>query len=55
MSVVINDFEVVAEPPPDSGNAPAEGAPAASPGPTPQDIRDIVRQQAERMARVRAH
>ncbi len=53
MAVVINDFEVVVEQPPE---APAQGqqsAPAAS-GPTPQDIEQVVRRQMERAARVRA-
>ncbi len=56
MSVIINDFEVVAETPPE---APAgESAPVESPAPaglTPLDIRDILRRQAERMARVQAY
>ena len=53
MAVVINDFEVVMEPPPE---APAQGqqpAPAAA-GPTPQEIEQVVRRQVERAARVRA-
>ncbi len=51
MAVVINDFEVVVEPPPapDSGEQPAQAA-----APTPQEIEQVVRRQMERAARVRA-
>jgi len=52
MAVVINDFEVVAEPPPE---APAAGQPGVQPAtPTPEEIEQIVRRQLERAARVRA-
>jgi hypothetical protein len=56
MGVIINDFEVVVGPPAE----PAAGEPtpaAASPPPAlaPQDIVDVIRHQAERAARVRAH
>lgn len=56
MGVIINDFEVVTEPP----EEPAGGEPAAATAPpppslAPQDIMDIVRQQAARAARIRAH
>ncbi len=57
MPVVINEFEVVAEPPPASqstGPKPPGTAPSA-PTPTPHDIERIVRRQIERCARVRAH
>lgn len=52
MAVVINDFEVVVEPPP----APPESGeqPALVPAPTPQEIEQVVRRQMERLARVRA-
>jgi hypothetical protein len=61
MAVVINEFEVVAEPPP--ANQPAETGAGAKPSgtstseaaPTPQSIERIVRRQIERFARVRAH
>lgn len=52
MAVVINDFEVLVEPPPE---APAAGQqPAAPAAPTPEEIELIVRRQLERAARVRA-
>lgn len=57
MSVIINDFEVVAE---TLLEAPAgETAPVEAPAPaaplTALDIRDILRRQVERMARVQAY
>jgi hypothetical protein len=57
MAVVINEFEVVAEPPRQSEGAPAPGrgsepTPQAS---TPRDVERIVRRLHERHARVRAH
>ena len=54
MAVVINDFEVVAEPPP--GAERGEGAATAAPpaAPTPQEIELINRHLDERAARVRA-
>jgi len=54
MSVIINDFEVVVEP--TTGAEAKEAGPKGTSGPalTPQDIRDILRRQAERSARVRA-
>ena len=56
MSVVINEFEVVAEPPaPTSGGEVAEAAPAPAAAPTPHDVEQIVRRQTERLARVWAH
>ena len=53
MAVVINEFEVVAEPPP----APAAAAdkqekPAP---PVPLDVERLLRRHEERQARVRAH
>ncbi len=52
MAVVINDFEVVVEPPPDT---PAAGEqPPTQAASTPQDVEQIVRRQMERAARVRA-
>jgi hypothetical protein len=56
MAVVINEFEVVVEPPArGEGESPAVGAPAAAPqGPTPHDVELINRRLAERDARLRA-
>jgi len=56
MPVVINEFEVVAEPPPAAAPG-AAGPAAASPTMPPWTIHDfehLVRRQAERAARVRA-
>jgi hypothetical protein len=56
MAVVINDFEVVAEPPaaaPSGADSPSESPAAAAP--TPQEIEQIMRRHRERCARVRAH
>ena len=57
MTVVIHEFEVVAEKPPSSepAGAAASGQPAPVTPPTPQDIDRVVRRLAERCARVRAH
>ena len=58
MAVVINEFEVVVEPPPGTA-PPAETAPRDGeqppPGPTPHDIARLLARQDERQARVRAH
>jgi hypothetical protein len=55
MSVIINDFEVVVEPPAQQ-QAPAEpSAPPPSLPMSPIDLEDILRRQAAREARVRAH
>jgi len=54
MSVIINDFEIVVEGGAETeakGTAPTE---RAKPVMTPQDIRDILRRQAERTSRVHA-
>lgn len=57
MAVVINEFEVVAEPPTAPG-APAP-APAEAPAPMPtlpaQEVARILRYEAERLLRVSAH
>jgi hypothetical protein len=56
MAVIINEFEVVVDSPeeqPAQETAPAEQGPA--PSLTPQDIRDVLRHQMERRARLRAH
>lgn len=55
MPVVINEFEVVAEPQPKKSEADkAPAAPAPSPAPTPHDVACIVRHYKQRLARVRA-
>ncbi len=54
MTVVINEFEVVAQPapvPPREGTPPAPGPPPLS----PREIEQIVLRQRERAERVRAH
>jgi hypothetical protein len=56
MSVIINDFEVLVEPP----EQPPVAAPEtveSNPAPTltPQDIYAVMRQQAQRRARLQAH
>lgn len=53
MSVIINDFEVVAEPPP----ALVEDEPAAKPQPRlgGEDVYRLLRRRLERLARVAAH
>jgi hypothetical protein len=60
MPVVINDFEIVAEPSPggdDSRSASSEqkgeGHGGAA-GPTPNDLRRVLRREMERMERVHA-
>jgi hypothetical protein len=59
MSVIINDFEIVVEQPPERqlppNLAPAALEPPAAPTLSPADIREILRQQIERMCRVWAH
>jgi hypothetical protein len=62
MAVVINDFEVVAEPAPGgagSHSASSEqkgegGGGSGAPGPTPNDLRRVLRREMERVERVRA-
>lgn len=51
MTVIINEFEVVAQPPPDRGG---EAAPAESSGPPP-GVDRVIRALRERAARVWAH
>jgi len=56
MPVVINEFEVVAEPPPaPTATAAASAASAAETPPAPIDVEQIERFIAERVARVWAH
>ena len=55
MAVVINEFEVVAEPPKQDDSAPAAGGEAKAQAAAPRDIERIVRRLHDRLARVRAH
>ncbi len=52
MPVIINDFEVIVEPPP-QGNSPAS-PPPAPPRLTPQDIERLMQHFQKRRARVQA-
>ena len=57
MPVIINEFEVVAEPQSKKtgdDKASTSQSQASTPAPTPHDIQCIVRHQKERLARVRA-
>jgi hypothetical protein len=62
MAVVINDFEVVAEPSPGGGDSRSASSEqkgeghgdAAAAGPTPNDLRRVLRRELERMERVHA-
>lgn len=57
MPVNINEFEVVAQPAPAGGGGAAQQGPApGAPGQplSPMDLRDVLRQQAERTARLSA-
>ncbi len=55
MAVIINDFEVVPEAQTQTpAAAETEAVPAAAEALTPQDLYDIMRRHAERMARIRA-
>lgn len=57
MSVIINDFEVVVEPPETPQEATPEAAepPAPAPGLSPVDLEDALERQAQRQERLRAH
>ncbi len=61
MTVIINDFEVITKPPvPASGGngggtAAPGGSGGSSSGPTPLDIERVMRREAARQARLRAH
>jgi hypothetical protein len=57
VAVVINEFEVIPEPPPEKA-APAKapaGPPPEQAALTPLDLENLVRRRLERAARVRAH
>jgi hypothetical protein len=56
MAVIINEFDVQVQPPeerPQGEAEPAEEAPAVAL--RPQELADVLRHQAERRARLRAH
>ena len=57
MPVVINEFEVVGEPPPAPSTAPAaqESADQAERGASPHEVESILRREKDRLARVLAH
>ncbi|HEY3079926.1 MAG TPA: hypothetical protein VGM69_08465 [Chloroflexota bacterium] len=56
MPVVIDDFQVVTEPPSgDRAAANPANAPAAAAGPSPREVERAVERRIERLARVRAH
>ena len=57
MAVVISDFEVVVEPPPndEAGARAAESNAAANVVLTPQELELLLERQEERAARLRAH
>ena len=57
MAVVINDFEVVAEPQAGTRSADTPAADSSTPpaAPTPREVERLLRQQLERLARVQAH
>lgn len=57
MSVIINDFEVVVEPPPERPGPAAAETPAAPAPETlrPDDVRRVMRRRSQRLARVWAH
>ena len=56
MAVIVDDFEVSVESPPEATAEPTR-EPQVRPAPpiVPQDLRDVIRHQAERQARLRAH
>ena len=55
MGVVINEFEVVAEPTPSTETVGMAAAPSMPPVPSARDIERVVSHRAERLARVWAH
>jgi hypothetical protein len=57
MAVVINEFEIVPEAmsPPGEAALPAPPTPMKAGGPTPEDVRHIVRSREERAQRLFAH
>jgi hypothetical protein len=56
MSVVINDFEIITEPPPDASPEDTESEPAPTPAPIqPRDVEAIMERVTQRRRRLRAH
>lgn len=57
MSIIINDFDVVLDPPPDPGRASAAPERPADREPTyaPLDLYEVVERERQRRARLRAH
>jgi len=57
MGVIINELDVVAAPPAAASPAPAPPGVSAAPPPPVQleELRNLLRHQAERAARLRAH
>lgn len=57
MPVIIHDFEIVVEEPETPPALPSQPPPSAPPPPAlrPSDVRLIVRREAQRAERVRAH
>jgi len=57
MGVIINELDVVAAPPAEAPAAPAPPGVSAAPPPPVQleELRNLLRHQAERAARLRAH
>ena len=57
MGVIINELDVVAAPPAEASAAPAPPGVSAAPPPPVQleELRNLLRHQAERAARLRAH
>jgi hypothetical protein len=57
MPVVINEFEVVGDQPPDPRpeSTAQEAPPSTQRGATPHDVESILRREKERLARVQAH
>lgn len=54
MAIVINDFEVIAEPPPAPG-APAPQDVEGPPQPSAPEVERVLRRLAERLMRIEAH
>lgn len=56
MSVVINDFEIVTEPPPSASSETPDAEPASTPSPLrPRDVEAIIERAQRRRDRLRAH
>lgn len=54
MPVIINEFEVVVDAAPQSDGAQPQAQPAGSGSINPQAVLDLLRHQAERLARLKA-